>query len=52
MNPNVVYTLENQDPEIVEALQSQKPRKVRRQAEYEDRIRNQKGNVYDLLGDN
>jgi hypothetical protein len=33
-------------------LKQQKPRKARKQEEYEERIRNQKGNIYDLLGDN
>jgi hypothetical protein len=50
MNPNVIYTIE--DPEIKEAIAHEIPRKMRREYEYENRIRNKSGNIYDLLDNN
>lgn len=49
MNPNVIYTIQPQDPETNKALQNQHGRKARKQEEYEKRIRNKNGNVYDML---
>ena len=52
MNPNVIYTVEQPDPEMKEVEQSKKPKKMRKQAEYENRMKNKKGNIFDLLADN
>lgn len=50
MNPNVIYTIEAPEPEVENAINSQKPRKMKKETEYESRLRNKTGNIYDLLG--
>lgn len=52
MNPNVMYTVEApEDKEVRDALSRQEPRKRRKEMEYENRLKNKTGNIYDLLED-
>ena len=52
MNPNVIYTIEQpEDQEIKNAMNKQNPRKRRKELEYEARLKNKTGNIYDLLED-
>ena len=48
MKNNVIYTLE--EPEE-EANKTMLPRKKRKELEYEKRLKDKTGNIYDLLGD-
>ena len=47
--PNVIYTIE--EPEE-EGIKTMLPRKKRKELEYEKRLNNKVGNIYDLLEDN
>lgn len=49
IKPNVIYTIEEPNDEGIKTML---PRKKRKELEYEKRLNNKVGNIYDLLEDN
>ena len=49
IKPNVIYTIEEEKEENREV--EKKPRKKRKELEYEEKLKNKEGNIYELLED-